>query len=227
MRRRALLVALCLFVGACGTDEAQQQPDAAGTEAPASSMTSSASPTTTPPAITTTLAVTTTADDWDSIKSWVGGPAGEYRTRVFQPPFRFTTTGALSSIIVCQEVEAIVRVSDGSFYGIWAYRFDTGGVDEARAFLEEHPAISVSSSVPVEVGGAPGVVLSADLVENLVLGPFCEATFQIEIGSAVDIYILDVAGKTVTILVESVPRVPAEDITAIIESIEWKDLSGD
>lgn len=221
IRWRIALLSLVLVVPACAEDGA----DLASSETTTTTTTTQATTTTTPPTTTTTVAPTTTLDEWEAIKQWRGGLAGEYRAGNFEPAFKFTTTSAFQPAgPTCGEAVSIFKSGSGVYF----FNLGRGTVEETQASITELEGVSFDEPEEVDVGLASGVRLAGEANASPVVARVCDgAVFGLEQGADITVYIVDVAGETATIIIEEVPGSPpmfTEQAQAIIDSVEWKDL---
>lgn len=218
---RISLCAISVVVSACASQGAET------TDPPEQATTSSQSTTSAPATTATTVSTetSTTLDDWDTVKVWRGGPAGEYRMAVFEPEFKFTTASSFLPTVECTDMTTIVKSRGDDLSGFWFHRSSQGSVEETLAHYQSQDPLAIGETEAIEVGGAPGVRASVELVDNWISGG-CGQSFQTARGSTQTINIVDVAGQTVTFFVDDIPGVSDEDVQTLIDSIEWKDLSG-
>lgn len=217
--RRSLLVLMTLLAG-CGSGTADLEADTAPTTTLTAPTTVLAEPTT-----TKTETTSTTLDEWESVRPWRGGPAGEYRTTAFEPPFSFSTPSAFQADQECAEGAGIIKTQGDEFNGILFLRLGPDTVEGTVEFFSGLEEMTLGAASPTEVGGADGVALQASLNSNLVMSAPCDTnSWLFSAGTKMTLYIVDVDGAIVTIWVDEIPGVPEEDIQGMLDSVVWRDL---
>ena len=241
-RRRSWLVAAvaALVIGGAALlalqTSGEKGPVVATTEASPSVPTSAP-----PPSLPTTLALTE-ASSWDALPVFTGGKEGEFRTDVFFVPVKFTVPSG-TWWPKGEEFEDFADLTTEfsappNPYPVGISFMDWGAGDIAATVeaITGVPGADYSEPVPALVGGAEGMKVTATSVVDSLLyhdSPdnggcvtrWCEGMLRIGKGDTVDFYVLDVAGKTVTVAVGDEEggdfRTQAQ---AVLDSIVWRDL---
>ena len=189
----------------------------------------------------TTQATTTTAalDDWEETEIlFFAGPAGQYRTgstffaqfRVDLPDGWARTFPEFAGIVevsptpgACEEARTPPSCA-GLLTVIDSFQLD---VDTTVDFLRSREAVTTTEPEPVTVGGAEGVVfgMTTDQVGATIQPLNDGGRFVIQPDRDISVYVVDVDGTPVTILVDS-PTGGSffPEAAAVLESIEWRAL---
>lgn len=222
MRRLAMCAIAALLAAACtGSDDAS--PDT--TTQPSTTIETATTTTELSTTTSTSIATTTTLDEWEEIKAWRGGPAGEYRTSTFEPAFKFTTPATFSAVGECADSVAVVKTQGDEFFGFLFFKQEAEAVDAVVESWQRFEQLSLSDPEETSIGGAEGVTLTGTVEDTLLISDPCgEGSLGVSPGTEMTLYIVNVNGQPVTIWVDEIPRVSNEDIQGFLNSITWKAL---
>lgn len=171
--------------------------------------------------------------DWDSTTVFVSPrseeviPEGEYRTTRFEVPFKFTLQGDWVSFLPQSVGTVQVSSNDTPELDFVFKNFETETVNDTVEFFTSRPELRASEPVQVTVAGAQGVTFRLD-PESLV------TVFSDESGAmpddvgfpTVDIWVLDVGGNPVAIVVRQSDDGAMVNAMGqpLLDSIVWKDM---
>jgi len=179
--------------------------------------------------MTTVRASTTstqTRDDWDSIATWRGGAAGEYRTEAFAVPFRFTTTSAWTG---SESIDSVSIRKTGES-GIWLLDMGFGSLEEAVGHFQELENAEFAEPSPTSIGDATAVSMEGTSTGNQSIANLADGLSLFwSAGTETTLYLVDVEGDIVVIVVDRSQPIPldfVEEAQSILDSIVWRALDG-
>lgn len=171
--------------------------------------------------------------DWDSTTVFVSArsdeviPEGEYRTTRFAVPFRFTLQGDWVSFLPQSAGTVQVSSNEAPELDFVFKLFEPETVNDTVDLFTSRPELGTTEPVPATVGGAEGVTfrLQPDSLVTVYSDEWGAVPDDVGLPT-VDIYVLDVGGRPVTIVVRQSDEGAMFQAMGqpLLDSIAWRDL---
>ena len=200
------------------------------------------------PSTVTTIPAEGLQSVWDEIAAWASGSTGpgEFRSLHFEPALRFSipegwvTAGEGANTRAA--VRPIVWAGDGGTSAIYIYSHDfldstvvasPPTPQELVDWIKANESVVNLEESTTEIGGLPATRLGFSLSRNMLYirtrgvdGP--NLIHDFDQPNELVIYVLDVDGHTVSLVVEAEPPADVvsldEQAQAVLESIAWRHL---